>query len=210
MNNLFTKIGIALSLFTTIPVSFNSTSAIGIRPSIQETINQTTIQQEDEENIIDRRSWSGNTHIKYSAIIYSNNSVYVKCQSSGTDTKKNNDFGTISFNDNIYECIVNSKYNDELKHIDSYVDSDKISYDFIYNDNQSCYLSGDIFEFTLLPKSDIDKNIKETVIDVFGQRIILNNGELNFSKLNPDNESTIITLIAIIVVIVLIIIKFLF
>lgn len=182
----FIKVVTLISIITAIPVISVNAVTNPIITSAQ-TEQAETNQSEAEKTVILRTSWnkSDNSDIQYSAVVYSDNSIYVKCQSLGERYYNNTNFGTISFNDDIFNSDISLNKNNysSLKNIDNYKDLNEIEYTFIYyHDNFSYYFSGLIFEFTLSPLTEFTE---QTTVNLFGKEILLNAGEPDF-KIEHD------------------------
>lgn len=180
----FIKIATLISMIIAVSVTSANTAINPIITSAQTStstqIEQTeTTQSEDEEDektVTLRISWnnSDNSDIQYSAVVYSDNSIHVKCQSLGKIYYCNTNFGTISFNDKIFnsDISLNKNDNSSLESIENYNDLNEIEYTFVYyHDYNSYYFSGSIFEFTLSPLIEIKE---QTTVNLFEKEIVLN------------------------------------
>lgn len=181
------KIATLISMITAIPVISVNTAINPIITSAQ-TSTSTQIEQtettqseneEDEKAVTFRTSWnkSDNSDIQYSAVVYSDNSIHVKCQSLGKIYYCNTNFETISFNDNIFnsDISLNKNDNSSLESVENYKDLNEIEYTFIYyHGYNSYYFSGSIFEFTLSPLTEIKE---QTTVNLFEKEIVLNKNE---------------------------------
>lgn len=170
------KVATLISMITAIPV-------ISVNTVINPIITYAkTNQLESEKTVTLHTSWnkSDNSDIQYSVIVYSDNSIYVKCQSLGKRYTDSTNFGTISFNDDIFnsDISLNKNNNRSLESVDNYKDLNEIEYieyTFIYyHDYTSYYFSDLIFEFTLSPLTEITE---QTTVNLFGKEIVLNKNE---------------------------------